>query len=259
MQSTCPTGCRMHPKTAELWEKQDKHTGDRWRLFSAIADIIDVETVFYPGCYVDVAPSFVFPSVTYLDNDKRAPRFFADLEGVREIVAQHDGPADPHIRFIHGDYRERLDLPDAAAAAGAAAAGGGGRATRASTAARAQLAMQPAGAGFDLLISLYAGFISECCARYLKVGGTLLVNPSHGDAAMASLDPRYALAGVVHQITPEAEARTSACTYRVDTTDLESYMIPKNPRTITVESLRRSNRGVVYTKSPFAYLFSRVA
>ena len=51
--------------------------------------------------------------------------------------------------------------------------------------------------GFDLLISMYAGFISEHCTRYLRVGGTLLVNPSHGDAAMASIDPRYRLTGVV--------------------------------------------------------------
>lgn len=43
----------------------------------------------------------------------------------------------------------------------------------------------------------YAGFISEPCTRYLRVGGDLLVTPSHGDGAMATFDPRYELSGVV--------------------------------------------------------------
>lgn len=205
----------MKAKTAELWAKQDQHHGDRWRLFSAVGQAIDAETVLYPGSYVDLAPSFVFGSVTYLDVDKRAPGFFADTEGVAELIAQHEGPPEPDVTFIHGDYTEPLDLPEE---------------------------------HFDLLVSLYAGFISEHCTRHLKIGGTLLVNPSHGDAAMASIDSSYVLAGVV---------RSGSGTYRVDTKDLESYLVPKKPQTITPESLHRSGRGIGYTKSPFAYLFTR--
>ena len=152
----------MQSKTAELWGKQDQHEGDRRRLFSAVAGAVDATTVLYPGCYVDIAPSFVFESVTYLDIDKRAPKFFADVDGVREIVADHDGPSDPEITFVHADYTSSLDLPDD---------------------------------HFDLLVSLYAGFVSEHCTGHLRVGGTLLVNPSHGDAAMASIDQRDRVAG----------------------------------------------------------------
>jgi hypothetical protein len=206
----------MNAETAELWAKQDQHQGDRWRLFSAVAQAIDAETVFYPGSYVDLAPSFVFGSVTYLDADKRAPGFFADTEGILEIVAEHQGPPEPDITFIHADYTTPLDLPEE---------------------------------HFDLLVSLYAGFVSEHCTQHLKFGGTLLVNPSHGDAAMASVDPRYVLAGVV---------RSSSGTHRVDTKDLDTYLIPKNPQTITADTLRESGRGIGYTKSPFAYLFTRV-
>lgn len=207
----------MEAKTAELWAKQDQHQGDRWRLFSAVSAAIAANSVFYPGCYVDIAPSFVFASVTYLDLDKRTPKFFDDAAGVAEIVADHDGPANPDITFIHGDYTSGVDLPDE---------------------------------HFDLLISLYAGFISEHCTRHLKIGGTLLVNPSHGDAAMASIDQCYELAGVVISRSGD---------YRVDTTDLDTYLIPKKPQEITRDSLHTSGRGVGYTKSPFAYLFTRVA
>lgn len=119
----------MRPKTAELWAKHNQHQGDRWRLFAAIAAALNVRSVFYPGCYVDIAPSFVFDSVTYLDVDKRTPKFFDDTDGLAEIVVDHNGPANPNIAFIHGDYTSTLDLCDEQ---------------------------------FDLLISLYAHSTSRC-------------------------------------------------------------------------------------------------
>lgn len=207
----------MKPQTAKLWSKQDQHEGDRWRLFAAVAEAVDADKVLYPGCYVDVAPSFVFGSVTYLDVDKRTPGFFDDVEGVAEIVGAHNGPENPDITFVHGDYTSTLALPHD---------------------------------HFDLLISLYAGFISEHCTRYLRVGGTLLVNPSHGDAAMASIDPRYKLVGVVI---------SKSGRYRVDAKNLDDYLVPKKPQEITIETLHESRRGIGYTKSPFAYLFARVS
>jgi len=207
----------MKPKTAELWAKQDQHQGDRWRLFSSVAGAVDAQSVFYPGCYVDVAPSFVYKSVTYLDSDKRAPGFFADTEGILEIVARHNGPANPDISFIHADYTSKLDLP---------------------------------AEHFDLLVSLYAGLISDHCTKYLRIGGTLLVNPSHGDAAMASIDPRYDLSGVVI---------SRSGNYSVSTANLETYLIPKKLQTITADGIRKTGRGIGYSKSPFAYLFTRVS
>ncbi len=37
------------------------------------------------------------------------------------------------------------------------------------------------------------GFVFEHCTRYLRPVGWLLVNPSHGDVAMASINPEYSL------------------------------------------------------------------
>jgi len=191
--------------------------GDRWRLFGAVVEGLAVRSGLYVGSYVDVALSFVVGTVTYVDTDKRAARFFADVEGVLELIADHRGPAEPDVTFIHADYTSQLDLPEES---------------------------------FDLLVSLYAGFVSEHCTQHLKIGGTLLVNPSHGDAAMASIDPRYQLSGTIH-------ARSGA--YRVDTSDLDAYLIPKKPQVVTQESLHTTCRGIGYTKSPFAYLFTRVS
>ena len=199
-----------------MWAKQDQHEGDRWRLFAAVGSAIDARTVLYPGSYVDIAPSFVFESVTYVDVDKRTPRFFADVDGLTEIIERHGGPTHADFRFVHADYTTELGLPDD---------------------------------HFDLLVSLYAGFVSEHCTRHLRVGGTLLVNPSHGDAALASTDDRYELTGVVSSRDGD---------YRVSSDGLDTHLVPKKPQDISAESLHRTQRGIAYTKQAFAYLFTRV-
>jgi hypothetical protein len=204
--------------TAEFWAAQNWHPGDRQRLYRAVADAAPANSVLYPGSYVDLAPSFVWPSVTYIDTDRRARRFFADRDGVGLIIAEQPGaPADPSVAFIHADYQRDLTIPEG---------------------------------GFDLLLSLYAGPVSRHCTRYLRMGGVMLANPSHGDVAFASLDDRYVLIGVV---------RSRSGDYSVSTADLGSYLVPKHDEPITVETVEQRGRGVAYTRSPFAYLFQRVA
>lgn len=205
----------MTDKTKALWDKQDQHKGDRQRLFQAVSAVVPAERVLYAGSYVDVAPSFVYNDVVYADMDKRAAAFFADTAGVAQIIRDHGGALEARVTFAHGDYRA-LDFADQS---------------------------------FDLLISLYAGFISEACGHALKIGGLLLVNSSHGDAALASLDPRFALRAVV---------TSSGGRYSVTDRDIDRYMVPKKPQVITRDSIKAAGRGIAYTKSPFAYLFERV-
>lgn len=205
-------------RTRQLWEKQDQHRGDRHRLFTSVAAALDAKHVLYPGSYVDIAPSFVWPSVTYVDIDRRASQFFADEPGVQELLIEHGvEPAAHTVRFIAANYADQLDLDDGE---------------------------------FDLLVSLYAGFVSEACTRYLRVGGSLLVNTSHGDAAMASIDPHYRLSAVV---------KSRSGDYRVDARDLDTYLVTKRDVDVTKETLHTTGRGIAYTKSPFAYLFERIA
>lgn len=205
----------MKPKTKALWEKQDQHKGDRWRLFQAVSAAVPAKRVLYAGSYVDVAPSFVYDDVTYADIDKRAAGFFTDTDGVKQIICDHGGNVNGHFAFEHRDYRA-LDLEEAS---------------------------------FDMLISLYAGFISEACGHLLRVGGVLLVNSSHGDAALAALDQRFELQAVV---------TSSGGRYRVTNQHLEGYMVPKKEQAITMDSVKAAGRGIAYTKTPFAYLFRRV-
>ncbi len=179
-----------------------------------MAEVIDATTVLYPGSFVDVAASFVFDDVSYVDVDRRARRFFSDEEGVNDIISEHRA-GTASWRFIHADYTEDLGLAEDSV---------------------------------DVVVSLYAGFVSEACARYLRPGGWLLANPSHGDVALASMSPAYELWGVVS---------SRAGNYRVSTEDLDRYLIPKSGDVPTRESIRRSGRGIAYKKSAFAYLFRR--
>ena len=206
----------MQERTRVLWAEQNRHPGDRKRLFDAVRAAVGGDSVLYPGSFVDISPSFIYPSVTYVDTDERTPGFFADTAGIREIISREDGPSSPEVRFVHGDYEGDLGVADGS---------------------------------FDLLVSLYAGFVSEHCTNYLKLGGVLLVAPSHGDVAMASIDKRYELVGVVSSRTGE---------YRVRTGELNGYLTPKSPVEITTEMLHRRGRGIAYTKSAFAYLFRRI-
>ncbi len=204
----------MKERTRRLWDRHNQHPGDRHRLFSAVTEAFDVSTALYPGCYVDIAPSFVIDTLTYVDVDRRAAQFFADTEGVDELIATNrHGIESAEWSFLPADYTSTLPLPER---------------------------------HYDLLISLYAGFVSEHCTRHLRPGGLLLVNPSHGDAAMASLDPRYRLVAAIM-------ARDAA--YTVRRHDLDSFLIPKRGPAATRESLHATNRGIAYTAPAFAYVF----
>ena len=135
---------------------------------------------------------------------------------MREIVTAHADANDPHVRFITADYTEPLPLE---------------------------------AESFDLLLSLYAGPVSRHCTGYLRVGGMLLANPSHGDVALASIDPRYQLTGVV---------RSRDGGYRYASGELETYLVPKTPVEDVAELVGRTGRGIAYTRSAYAYLFRRV-
>ncbi|MGE3961299.1 MAG: hypothetical protein AB7F65_06405 [Dehalococcoidia bacterium] len=182
--------------------------GDRLSDLRAIARWRRFERVLYPGAYVHVTPSLVFPRVTYNDTDRRTPAFFAD-DAVLQFIREHREYAEePEVRFWHGSYTE---LPG------------------------------PGGA-FDLLISQYAGPVSQACAPWLARGGVLYANDSHGDASLAHFDERYEFIGVVDEGV-------------VDTSRLDEYFQPRGRRTPTRESVLSDGRGPRYRVEAAGYLF----
>jgi hypothetical protein len=181
-----------------------------------VAASIDAQLVLYPGSFVDLAASSAFRSVTYVDSDARAARFFADRDEVDAIVAEF-GIEGATWTFRHADYRTELGLADES---------------------------------FDLLVSLYAGFVSEGCARYVRPGGWLLVNSSHGDVALTALSAQWELVGVV---------LIRGGGYRVRLSGLDGFLIPKRGAEPTREEIMESGRGIAYTRPAAAYLFQKSA
>jgi len=200
----------------ELYKKYYAGNKARRGLFDALAAWRSWERVLYPGGFIHVTASFVFPSVVYVDRDRRARHFFSQMGSVLSFVETYKAYRNaPEIGFHGASYESEFEEPEKS---------------------------------FDLLISLYAGFISKPCRRYLRVGGILAANNSHGDAGLASINPDYQLIGVV-------QGRGDRL--RVVEDGLDDYFKPRKETRVTEELLRRLNRGIAYTKTAPAYLFRR--
>lgn len=190
---------------------------ERLDLFQQLAEAYGVTSALYPGSFVHVTPSFVFPYTTYVDTDRRTRQFFDDPRSRTLIAArrQYAQPAD--VTFLAADYRQPLPLPQHS---------------------------------FDLLISQYAGFVSHYCRPYLKVGGLLLANNSHGDAGLAAINEEFVLTAVVQR---------RRGVHRLSTKNLDAYFVPNRDTPVTKEFLLGQTRGIGYTQTAVAYLFRRTA
>lgn len=193
---------------------------ERRELFGLLCERFHCRVGLYPGCYVHVTPSFYIPVMIYVDNDRRAHRFFRGGAACRLVKARKVYPDDPLMHFYPQDYREPLPVAEGSV---------------------------------DLLVSQYAGFVSEACSRYLRPGGLLVANDSHGDAGLANVDPGFELIGAFDR-AGERFSFTTNC--------LDEYFVrdaaPGLPqRSDLRDYLKGLERGLRYTKPADAYLFRK--
>jgi hypothetical protein len=207
----------MSKSVLDLYQKyfQDRQY-ERLDLFKIIADKFNVQRTLYAGSFVHITPSFVFSDVVYVDNDKQAKQFFDSPEVLTFINERKIYQQESRISFHFADYRNDFDEPFGT---------------------------------FDLLISQYAGFVGQYCKSYLKIGGFLLANNSHGDAGMAAIDDDYQLKAVF-------SVRNGK--HRISETNLAEYFVPKSQIQVTKEYLEKLQKGIGYKKVAGAYLFQRV-
>ncbi len=189
---------------------------ERLNLFQIIAEKFNVQRVLYAGSFVHVTPSFVFPNVVYVDNDNQAKQFFCKAENFNFITERKIYPQEAKVSFHFADYRNGFDEKFGS---------------------------------FDLLISQYAGFVGQHCKQYLKTGGLLLANNSHGDAGIAAIDDDYQLLAVFSAKNEK---------YRISNNNLDEYFVPKSQVEITKEHLEKLQKGIGYKKTASAYLFQKV-
>ena len=137
-----------------------RHGHDLPGVFRAARDLIGSQRVVYPGSYVHLTPSLVFPSVCYVDSVKGFG------------VAMQSDDLVPWLN-AHKEYAEPAEV----------------------TAIETTYSRIPSTllAGFGLMISLNAGAISQECKPLLAPGAHLLANDGHYDAARAHVDADYTL------------------------------------------------------------------
>ncbi len=188
---------------------------ERLGLFLRLSEKYTIKKVLYPGSFVHLTPALVFPFTCFVDSDRRAKKFFDSPEVSRYISNHKIYTSDAEFIFHLSDYNK--GIPE-----------------------------QPN--SFDLLISQYAGFVSQACKQYLKIGGILVANNSHGDASMASVDPEFEFVGVINR-------RNSKFNFSAG--NLHSYFILKKKIEISREYIESIGRGIGYTKTAFAYIFRK--
>lgn len=195
---------------------QHFHNGDRRGMFKLLVDHYGLQSALYPGSYIHIAPSLYMPTTVYIDSYKKAEDFFKDRTIYEFISKNRVYKEIPIVRYHQSNYNlefgEKFE-------------------------------------NFDLLISLYAGFVSQSCKKYLKKEGILLSNNSHGDAGMAYLDKDFEFIAVIYRSNGQ---------YRLTHKNLDKYFIPKKAElNVTKDYLEKIQRGVGYTKTASAYVFRR--
>jgi len=193
-----------------------KKNDERIELFKILSDIFNIKNGMYPGSFVHITPSFFISQMVYVDTDKRCNHFFSDRLTLDYIIRKKTYNESPEIRFHHTDFTNNINE-------------------------RAE--------SFDLLISLYSGFISKYCKKYLKKSGVLIVNNSHGDASLAYLDKSFKMIGVT---------KRHGNHFKISDKDLNTYFITKMGKPIDMEKIEKTMRGPGFTKIAYAYIFIKV-
>lgn len=194
-----------------------KKCDERKELFRVLSEQFLLKKGLYPGSFVHVTPSFFIREMVYVDTDNRCKKFFFEKKTTEFIIKKRQYSQKPIVRFHHTDFLKEI-------------------AEEKNT--------------FDILISLYSGFVSKYCRKYLKKEGILLVNNSHGDASLAFLDKNFKFIGVF---------KRNGERFKFVSDDLNTYFITKTGKPIERAKIESTMRGAGFTRTAYAYIFKRVA
>lgn len=195
----------------EIYEKYIKQIGDRFKMYKNIIQEYDIKSILYPGSHVDITPSIIVPKVVYIDNFKGTQKFFENTENLYNyLVNKKIYSEKPEFEFIFDDYYSQLKI-------------------------------EPV----DMLISQFAGFVGQATKKYLKKGGILLANDSHGDATIAYMDDDFEFIGVVLEDD------------EISHLDLSKYFKHKRKLNIDIDKVYKTMKGPNYHIQAKSYIFKR--
>ena len=180
--------------------------GDRHQLYQTIQDHFQINTGLYPGSHIDITPSYYVNHMMYVDQFKGTIKFFKQKDEILDAIKQFNNKAT--FDFYPQDYNQPLPIKNV-----------------------------------DLIISLYAGFVGQATKHYLRIGGILLANDSHGDASLAYLDDAYQLIAVMHH-------------HRITTKNLDQYFIPV--KRIDLLKIHETMKPPAYQTHATYYIFRKI-
>ena len=199
-------------KTIQLYEEYAKKIGNRKELYRIVAKRYEITIALYPGSHIDIAPSLVIPKVIYIDNFKGAINFFKNMELIKEYIDENKEYEElSDIVFMGEDYSEELYV-------------------------------EPV----DLIISQYAGFVGQASKKYLKNGGILLCNDSHGDATLARFDDEFEFIGIIGKNN------------RIIGMELDEYFVLPKSKNVDLIKVRDKMKGPKYILTAENYLFRKI-
>jgi len=186
--------------------------GNRKELYRAIAKKYEIGSALYPGSHIDIAPSFFIPKVIYVDNFKGAINFFKNMELIKKYIVKNKEYKKPcDIVFVGQNYTRELNI-------------------------------EPV----DLIISQYAGFVGQATKKYLKVGGILLCNDSHGDATLSRFDDDFEFIGVIGKNNI------------IMNTNLDDYFVLPRSKIVDLAKIKEKMKGPKYKLTVENYLFRKI-
>jgi hypothetical protein len=205
-----------HDYVNKSWHSESK-TFDRYDIFLEVSKNYNIKKALYPGSYIHITPSLVIPEVVYVDSDKKAISFFENKEEIVKYVEKNKIYEEKSkISFESKDYNSNLSISKNY---------------------------------YDLLISQFAGFVSQACKKYLKSGGILLANDSHGDATLAKVDNDFEFIGVLNFREDK---------YYISTENLDEYFTFKRKRPIDIDKVTKTMKGPKYKNNCDYYLFRKL-
>ncbi len=194
----------------EYQEYQDK-IGSRLELYRVVSQKFEISSALYPGCHIDFSLSLVIPKVVYVDNFKGTINYFKNLDQIKVYIDEHEEYKEEcEVLFFGQDYTQ-------------------------------ELVVEPV----DLIISQYAGFVGQATKEYLKVGGILLCNDSHGDATLAKFDEDFRLVGTIDE------------NYEINQSNLDDYFVMPKGKPVDLMVVKTKMKGPKYSKSAENYLFQK--
>lgn len=207
----------MNSNIIDLYTEYILKTGDRFGAINIVTKKYSIEKAIYPGSYVHITPSLIIPEVLYVDTDKKAKKFFSSIDVIKQYIKINKKHSkETTIAYQGMDFNKHIECEDNY---------------------------------FDLMISLYAGFISQACKRYLKREGMLLANDSHGDATLAYVDEDYEFVGIVVYRNGK---------YIVDCTKNDRYFKMKKNKPIDMDRVYEKMAGPKYAYQTEYYLFRKI-